>query len=61
VAAASTPWITGGCHNWYVDERSGRLALLWPGTVDAFAARLLAADGAEFVSTPTPATLGGTP
>ncbi|BDV32120.1 flavin-containing monooxygenase [Microbacterium terricola] len=61
VAAASTPWIAGGCHNWYVDERSGRLALLWPGTVDAFRARLAAADGAEFLSTPTPATLGGIP
>ena len=35
-AAASTPWMTGGCRNWYVDERSGRLTLLWPGTVDAF-------------------------
>lgn len=48
-AARSTPWITGGCRNWYVDERSGRLTLLWPGTVEAFRARLAAADGAEFM------------
>lgn len=48
-AAASTPWLTGGCRNWYVDERSGRLTLLWPGTVDAFRARLARADGSEFV------------
>ena len=48
MAAASTPWMTGGCRNWYVDERSGRLTLLWPGTVDAFRARLARADGAEF-------------
>lgn len=48
-AAASTPWITGGCRNWYVDERSGRLTLLWPGTVDAFRARLDRADGSEFL------------
>ncbi len=47
-AAASTRWITGGCRNWYVDERSGRLTLLWPGTVDAFRARLARADGSEF-------------
>lgn len=47
-AAASTPWLTGGCHNWYVDEVSGRLTLLWPGTVDAFRARLASADGSEF-------------
>ncbi len=50
-AAASTPWITGGCHNWYVDERSGRLTLLWPGTVDAFRARL-DTDGGEFLPVP---------
>jgi cation diffusion facilitator CzcD-associated flavoprotein CzcO len=51
-AARSTPWIAGGCRNWYVDERSGRLTLLWPGTVDAFRERLSAADGSEFLTTP---------
>lgn len=51
-AAASTRWMTGGCRNWYVDERSGRLALLWPGTVDAFRARLDQADGSEFLPSP---------
>jgi cation diffusion facilitator CzcD-associated flavoprotein CzcO len=48
-AAASTRWMTGGCRNWYVDERSGRLTLLWPGTVDAFRARLARTDGSEFL------------
>ncbi|GAA5196185.1 NAD(P)/FAD-dependent oxidoreductase [Microbacterium jejuense] len=52
-AAASTRWMTGGCRNWYVDERSGRLTLLWPGTVDAFRARLDRADGSEFLSAPS--------
>lgn len=47
-AAASTPWLRGGCRNWYVDPATGRLTLLWPGTVDAFRARLAAADGSEF-------------
>ena len=47
-AAASTPWMTGGCRNWYVDSRSGRLTLLWPGTVQAFRERLTGADGSEF-------------
>ncbi|MDN3496982.1 NAD(P)/FAD-dependent oxidoreductase [Planococcus sp. APC 4015] len=51
-AAASTPWLTGGCRNWYVDERSGRLTLLWPGTVAAFRERLDTADGSEFLPTP---------
>lgn len=48
-AAASTPWIAGGCRNWYVDERSGRLTLLWPGTVEAFRERIGRADGSEFL------------
>ncbi|WP_439590982.1 flavin-containing monooxygenase [Microbacterium sp.] len=51
-AAATTPWISGGCRNWYVDDRSGRLTLLWPGTVAAFRARLAAADGSEFLPAP---------
>ncbi|MCR2783336.1 MULTISPECIES: NAD(P)/FAD-dependent oxidoreductase [unclassified Microbacterium] len=54
-AARTTPWLTGGCRNWYVDR--GRLTLLWPGTVDAFRARLARADGSEF--TTTPARTGG--
>lgn len=29
--AAGTVWLRGGCRSWYVDERSGRLTLLWPG------------------------------
>ncbi len=56
-AAATTPWIAGGCRNWYVDERSGRLTLLWPGTVDGFRDRLARADGSEFQ--PAVALLGG--
>ncbi len=59
-AAASTRWMTGGCRNWYVDERSGRLALLWPGTVDAFRERLARADGSEFLPTPDAAHAGST-
>ncbi|MCW3493170.1 flavin-containing monooxygenase [Microbacterium sp. SSM24] len=59
-AAASTRWMTGGCRNWYVDERSGRLTLLWPGTVDAFRARLARADGSEFLPSSEPALEGST-
>lgn len=38
-AAAGTVWLRGGCSNWYVDERSGRLTLLWPGTAAEFRER----------------------
>jgi len=55
-AAASTPWLTGGCRNWYVDDRSGRLTLLWPGTVQAFHERLTGSDGSEFEPARTPVT-----
>ena len=54
------PGSTGGCRNWYVDERSGRLTLLWPGTVDAFRARLARADGSEFRLTRRVARAPGT-
>jgi cation diffusion facilitator CzcD-associated flavoprotein CzcO len=38
--AFSTVWLTGGCESWYVDERSGRLTLLWPDFAYAFQRRL---------------------
>ena len=59
-AAASTPWMTGGCRNWYVDDRSGRLTLLWPGTVEAFRTRLARADGSEFGYAPVEGARRGT-
>jgi cation diffusion facilitator CzcD-associated flavoprotein CzcO len=37
--AAATVWLTGGCQSWYVDERSGRLTLLWPGYAHSFRER----------------------
>ena len=46
--AAGTPWLTGGCRSWYIDERSRRLTLVWPGTVADFRSTLAAAGGAEF-------------
>ncbi|HWL60215.1 MAG TPA: NAD(P)/FAD-dependent oxidoreductase [Microbacteriaceae bacterium] len=45
-SAAGTVWLTGGCRSWYVDR--GRLALLWPDTVDAFRERGARFDPADF-------------
>jgi hypothetical protein len=50
--AATTPWVAGGCRNWYVDERSGRLTLLWPGTVTEFRALLDGIDPTGLVALP---------
>lgn len=49
-AAATTVWLTGGCRSWYVDERSGRLTLLWPDSVPAFRARGARFDPADFLA-----------
>ncbi|MGC5171843.1 flavin-containing monooxygenase [Microbacterium sp. DT81.1] len=56
--AASTSWVAGGCRNWYVDERSGRLTLLWPGTVAEFRERLARIDPAAFAREPSPLSEG---
>jgi cation diffusion facilitator CzcD-associated flavoprotein CzcO len=37
--AARSVWLQGGCSSWYVDERSGRLTLLWPDTAGEFRRR----------------------
>lgn len=37
--ARDTVWLRGGCESWYVDESSGRLTLLWPGTATSFRER----------------------
>jgi len=28
--AEGTVWLDGGCSSWYVDDRSGRLTVIWP-------------------------------
>jgi cation diffusion facilitator CzcD-associated flavoprotein CzcO len=37
--SAGTVWLDGGCNSWYVDERSGRLTLLWPDSARSFRER----------------------
>lgn len=34
--AEGTVWLAGGCKSWYVDERSGRLTLVWPDYAHSF-------------------------
>jgi len=29
-------WLDGGCKSWYVDERSGRLTVIWPDFAYSF-------------------------
>ncbi|MGO4807762.1 flavin-containing monooxygenase [Arthrobacter sp. 2MCAF15] len=34
--AAGTVWVAGGCVNWYVDPRNGRLTTVWPDFAHSF-------------------------
>jgi 2-phospho-L-lactate guanylyltransferase (CobY/MobA/RfbA family) len=45
--SADRPWLSG-CANTYVDPRSGRQTLLWPGRVDEFRERLAVFDLAPY-------------
>ena len=38
--AQDTVWVQGGCTSWYLDERTGRVALLWPDSATSFRDRL---------------------
>lgn len=52
--AAGTVWLRGGCTSWYVDERSGRLTLLWPGSARSFRDRNARFDPSAYASPPVP-------
>ncbi|GAB3391201.1 NAD(P)/FAD-dependent oxidoreductase [Humibacter soli] len=52
-AARDTVWLSG-CTSWYVDDRSNRLTLLWPGYAHAFRERNGTFDAAAF-GVPAPA------
>ncbi|WP_432542155.1 flavin-containing monooxygenase [Kineococcus sp. SYSU DK002] len=47
--AGESVWLRGGCRSWYVDERSGRLTLLWPDTATEFRRRNGTFDPAPFL------------
>ncbi len=50
--SAATVWTSGGCSNWYVDERSGRQTLLWPGRAAEFRERYGEFDPESYGMTP---------
>ncbi|MEE3852752.1 NAD(P)/FAD-dependent oxidoreductase [Gordonia sp. LSe1-13] len=56
--SASTVWLTG-CESWYVDSRSGRLTLLWPGTAASFRERNGTFDPEPYLVEPTHVDEGG--
>lgn len=50
--SASTVWTVGGCSSWYLDGRSGRLTLIWPGLASEFRERNGTFDPAPFARSP---------
>ncbi|UFS58085.1 flavin-containing monooxygenase [Subtercola endophyticus] len=49
-ANADTVWVRGGCSSWYLDPRTGRQTLLWPGTARAFRDRNSRFDPAPYAA-----------
>ncbi|WP_432561280.1 flavin-containing monooxygenase [Kineococcus sp. SYSU DK003] len=47
--AGASVWLRGRCSSWYVDERTGRLTLLWPDTATEFRRRNGSFDPAPFL------------
>ena len=44
----STVWIRGGCDSWYLDEKTRRLSLIWPGSAADFRRRNGSFNPADF-------------
>lgn len=53
--SVGTPWVADGCTNWYRHPGSGRLTLLWPGTVAALQAELAALESGGLRAPAVPA------
>jgi len=34
-----TVWLSGGCHSWYQDQKTGEITTLWPGSVVSYIRR----------------------
>jgi cation diffusion facilitator CzcD-associated flavoprotein CzcO len=34
-----TVWLSGGCHSWYQDQKTGEVTTIWPGSVIAYVRR----------------------
>ncbi|WP_198320695.1 flavin-containing monooxygenase [Azohydromonas aeria] len=51
-------WLAGGCRSWYVDERSGRLTLVWPGYAWAFRDANSRFHPEDYLQTPVAVTAG---
>jgi cation diffusion facilitator CzcD-associated flavoprotein CzcO len=43
-----TVWLSGGCHSWYQDQKTGEVTTLWPGSVIAYMRRTRSVSPADY-------------
>ena len=56
---AKAVWTTGGCTSWYLDPKTGRNSLLWPGSAFAFWRRMRRFRTNDYRWTPPASAIGG--
>ena len=43
-----TVWLSGGCHSWYQDQKTGEITTLWPGSVVSYIRRTSSASPSDY-------------
>lgn len=43
-----TVWLSGGCHSWYQDEKTGEVTTIWPGSVLAYVRRTSGVSASDY-------------
>lgn len=43
-----TVWLSGGCHSWYQDQKTGEVTTLWPGSVVSYIRRTRSVSPADY-------------
>ncbi|WP_032385642.1 flavin-containing monooxygenase [Rhodococcoides fascians] len=51
--SVGTVWVSGGCQNWYVDPRNGRLTTLWPDFAHTFREQNSSFDPSPYLPDPS--------
>ena len=47
-----TVWLSGGCHSWYQDQKTGEVTTLWPGSVVSYIRRTSSVSPSDYQFTP---------
>jgi cation diffusion facilitator CzcD-associated flavoprotein CzcO len=47
-----TVWLSGGCHSWYQDQKTGEVTTLWPGSVVSYLRRTSSVSPSDYRLSP---------